>query len=144
MERAAQQVLVEFRGARRAEVIVEEGSIRLMGLIIVGLELLAKFGEIRSGLDYALHDGKAAAGWINEHVQKRRQFQVKTLSLRENLAPLRRSCSDYFERSRAVPCLRRKPRNALKNCFTTTGKAKIPFGPLWSGLRGRFGQFRKP
>lgn len=87
VERAAKDILVEFRGVRRAEVIVEEGSIRLMGLIIVGLELLAKFGEIRSGLDYALHDGKAAAGWINEHVQKALTIPSKDIIAKRRFSP---------------------------------------------------------
>jgi len=87
VERAAQQILVEFTGARRAEVIVEEGSIRIMGLIIVGLDLFARFGEIRSGLDYALHDGKAAAGWINEHVQKTLTIPRQDLIARRRFSP---------------------------------------------------------
>jgi len=71
LERATNQFLVEFREPKRAEVVVDEGSIRLRGLIRLTAMALIGYGGIRTGIDYAWRDGKAAAGWVNERVQER-------------------------------------------------------------------------
>jgi 3-methyladenine DNA glycosylase/8-oxoguanine DNA glycosylase len=74
-ERGAQEFFTEYGTKRVAEVIVEEGSTKLWArlrapaFLLVGMQFLDNYGSIRSGLDQLLHDGRAAAGWMADHIE---------------------------------------------------------------------------
>jgi hypothetical protein len=74
VETAGQRFFELFAEKRGAEVVVEDGSLRLLGRVRVTAAVLVStfvgYGAVRQAVDYARHDGRIAAGWINQQIRE--------------------------------------------------------------------------
>jgi hypothetical protein len=91
VEQAAREFLTRFEYQRLAEVVVEEGSLRLRGRIRVTagalLTAFIGYGAVRQSIDYARRDGKTAAGWINDHLREMLSLSGTDVIARRRFAP---------------------------------------------------------
>jgi hypothetical protein len=139
VERAASMFFVEFRDAREAEVLIIEGSIRLKGLIRVAAATLIGFGGIRSGIDYAIHDGKAAAAWINQQVQESLEIPNNAVIARRGQTPSPTQLRRLFESVRSGAMSPEEATDRACQVLIRDGENESTIrdlrGPVWRELR---------
>jgi hypothetical protein len=123
VETAANEFFFAFRNERRVEVVLEEGSLRHKSLIVLAATVLVKYSELRTGIREVWHDGKAAAGWLTEHVQNALDIPSEDIIARRSRSPAPSQLLRLFENVRAGTMSPEEATERAERLFTGEGES---------------------
>lgn len=141
-EQAGREFFNAFAIPRIAEVVIEDGSTkvrtRVRASAIALLTIAGGYGTVRTGIDYARNDGRAAAAWMLDQIRP-----VLPISEREPVITRRRSPAGtrlhrLFERVRSGELSADEATDSAERLLREYGETQETITRVGAALRDEF------